>query len=121
MKHRTPSRKAATLAIGTSVALATAVLAGGVWAYMRRLLPSGTRAAAAALAVFFFSPVLPLLLWSGVHLSLFDHLTFLFTSGEGMPAWHLWGYLHTVLAVGLMPVCLLGIERAMDPARRRPA
>jgi hypothetical protein len=29
MKHRTPSRKAATLAIGTSVALATAVLASG--------------------------------------------------------------------------------------------
>jgi hypothetical protein len=100
--------------------IAAALLAGGVLAYLRRLLRPREVFAAAALALFFFSPVLPGLVWSGAPLSAHDHAALLLTSGEAMPAWQMWGYLHTVIALGLIAACLLGIERALS-ADRRPA
>ncbi len=99
--------------------VAAAVLARGVWAYAHRLLAPGRSTATAALAIFFFSPVLPALQWSGVPLSSHVHAALLLTSGDAVPAWQLWGYLHTVIVIGLLPLCLLGLERALAPDLRR--
>jgi len=102
--------------------VAAALLAGGVWAYLRRLLAPGhpgQQAAAAALAIFFFSPVLPALQWTGAQLSAHVRAALLLTSAEAMPGWQLWGYLHTVIVLGLMPLCLLAIERALAADHRR--
>jgi hypothetical protein len=98
--------------------IAAAVLAGGVLAYLRRLLRPGEMFAATALALFFFSPVLPALVWSGAPLSAHNHAALLLTSGEAMPAWQMWGYLHTVIVMGLMALSLLGVERVLSADRR---
>jgi hypothetical protein len=104
--------------------VAAGLLARGVWGYVRGFLAPGEYLAAAALAIFFFSPVLPVLAWSGVPLSAHVHTALLLTSGDATPGWQLWGYLATAVALGLMPMCLLGIERALragaEPGRRSP-
>jgi hypothetical protein len=45
---------------------------------------------------------------------------FMIGTTEVMPAIQLWGYLHSALTIGLMPLFLLGVERLLDPSRRRP-
>ncbi len=100
--------------------IAAAALGVGAWAYVSRLLNGHARLAAAGLALFFFSPALPVLDWGGVSLDGLDRFTMLLVSGESMPALQLWGYLHAALVIGLMPLVLLGTERVLDPARRRP-
>jgi hypothetical protein len=97
--------------------VAAGLLARGVWGYVRRFLGPGEYLAAAALALFFFSPVLPVLAWSGVQLSAHVRSALLLTSGDATPGWQLWGYLPTAIVLGLMPLCLLGIERALQPGR----
>lgn len=101
--------------------IACVVLAVGVLAYVRRLVEGrAARAAAAFLAVFFFSPALPLLDWTGNDLDPLDNLFLLFSSGDPMAGLQTWGYLHTVTVIGLMALFLLAAERAIDPERRRP-
>jgi hypothetical protein len=91
--------------------VAAALLGFGIWAYCGRFLAGRGRIAAALLAAFYFSPVLPLLVWGDAGLSGFDHFLFTVVSGEAMPALQLWGYLHTALALGLMPLAVLAAER----------
>ena len=91
-------------------------------AYVHEFL-EGTRArlVALVLAVLYFSPILPLLDWLGL-ISLFDRFEFLLISGELMPAWQMWGYLHAVIAVALLALALLATGRAVeaeDPSTRR--
>lgn len=100
--------------------IAAASLGIGAWAYASRLLDGRARLAAVGLALFFFSPVLPLLDWGGASLGSLNHFELLLVSGESMPALQLWGYLHAALVIGLVPLVLLGSERVVDPARRRP-
>lgn len=94
------------------------VLLGGYAAYVRRLVvaDAGARAAALALALFFFAPVAWLSDWA----SLGDaDLRFgsLVIALELFPAGLLWGIIPTAIALGLMPLFLLGAERLVDGER----
>src|SRR5205085_1657681 len=76
------------------------------------------RTAAAVLALSFFTPVAPILHYL-VHvpegtLAGLSHL-----DNEVPAAVRLWGYAPAAIAVGLVPLCLLGVERVLDPGRRR--
>ena len=89
----------------TPVALAT--LLCGFALYVQRLVRGRpAQAAALALALFAVSPTAAFLSWT-------NHAASAATiaAGEMSPAFHLWGYLPTALAVGLMPLVLLGCER----------
>lgn len=87
----------------------------GFRAYVRRHLPRGAAASSAlALGVFFHSPVAVLALdtghwWRGI--------------GELPPdlanSFALWGYFARAIAVALVPVMLLGIERLLDGSTAR--
>lgn len=99
--------------------VAAALLGAGAWLYAGRFLEGRARVTATVLGLFFFSPVLPLLVWSGIDLPDLDHLLFLFTSNESMPAIQLWGYLHAAVVVGAMALFVLGAERIVDARRRR--
>jgi hypothetical protein len=98
--------------------VAIALLFGGFLAYSRRLLPNRASAAAAALlALFFASPVAALMDWltlGGSKLRL-DAVT---VAGETFPAGQV-GYHPTGIAMGLMPVFLLMLERAIRDGGRR--
>ncbi|MDX6672290.1 MAG: hypothetical protein QOI91_2653 [Solirubrobacteraceae bacterium] len=98
--------------------VAALVLAGGFAAYVRgfRLGRAGT-AAALALALAYFSPLLPVLDWAGV-LDPFQRFLALLVSGELMPAWQLWGYTHAALALGAMAGAAVFAERALSAADR---
>jgi hypothetical protein len=102
--------------------VAIAALFGGAVAWTSRLLPAQgfSRAAALALALFFVTPAAPLVLWftlgSGSLRVALQQL-----SGEVTSAGALWGYLPTAIAVGLMPVTLLALERAGRARSRRDA
>jgi hypothetical protein len=100
--------------------LALLVLYGGFLAYVRRMVDEpGRRLAALALGLFFVTPAYPLLEWG--HLGS--------ATGQGVvrglayfmsPAMSLWGYFHIAIAVGLMPVFVLAVERLLEPDRRAP-
>jgi hypothetical protein len=97
------------------VPVAVAVLALGFTAYVRRLLddPRG-RVAALAIALFFVTPAHAVIGWGDV--SGAEGMGLL--AGELSPALLSWGYLPTIVSLGLMPLFLLGVERVVDPARR---
>jgi hypothetical protein len=87
------------------------VLFAGCAAYIRRMLDGrGERLAALALALFYLPPTTPLLQRTGLGSSHADGLANLFAF-ELTPATYLWGYVQTAMAVGLMPLFLLAIER----------
>jgi hypothetical protein len=98
--------------------VAVAALAAGVWLYAGRFLAGRERLAAVAVALFFFSPLAPLLIWGGADLDPVDHLVLLFTSGESMPALQTWGYFHAALSIGLMALFLVGVERLLAGGAR---
>jgi hypothetical protein len=122
-----PTGWASAAGLGLTVAywawkpVAVLVLFAGVLVWGRRLLPDapGRRAAAALLALFYFSPLAALLLWAdaGSDASRNDLFT---AAGEVFAAGSLWGYLQTAIAIGLMPTFLLAVERLLDPQRRAP-
>lgn len=97
--------------------VAVVVLFAGVLAYARRLLPTGSgwRAAAVVLSLFYYAPISWLLStglgFTGVHGD---------AAGELFAAGQLWGYLPNALALGLMPLFLIGAERILDAGRRPP-
>jgi hypothetical protein len=117
----------ALVALGVSVQLAylvwkpvaVAALALGAFAWVRRLLPGRPRAqaAAAALALLSFSPLAALALWTdaGSDAARADLLS---TAAETFTAGSLWGYLPTVVAIGLMPLVILAVERGSTQDRR---
>ena len=99
--------------------LAVAVLFAGFAVYVRRTVPPPrlARMAALALALFFFSPAAPLVDWLGS-----DDAKLLFGTEvmglELFAAGYTWGGFATCIAVGLMPLYLLGIERLVERGSR---
>lgn len=88
-----------------------AVLFGGSAAYVRRTLEGrGARLAALALALFYLPPLAVLLNRTALGSDAADGLAYLF-GFQLSPATYLWGYVQTAIAVGLMPVYLLALER----------
>ena len=89
--------------------LAAPALALGTVAVAGRALPPGRgRVAAVAIALFYFSPVLPLLRWTGTGSAL-THYALLIPTGESMPAWQLWGYPHAGVTTGALAASLLAM------------
>jgi hypothetical protein len=96
--------------------VALLVLFLGFAAYVRRML-RGRWAATAALilALFYESPVSAVASWTG-HLSSAHRLALTLTTDDATSALNLWGFDHTAIAIGLMPVFLLGSERLLSGA-----
>jgi hypothetical protein len=86
-----------------------------VWGYASftgRFLKGRERAAALALALLFLSPLVPLFDYAGI-LNANGAYRAVVVAGHGAAYWQAWGFLPTVIALGLMPVFVLGIaERA---------
>ncbi len=91
--------------------VAILVTFAGCLRYVHRLLarPSD-RHVALALALFAVMPVVALVAWTGWG-GLRREYMFGFISGEMWSAHYLWGYLFTAIAVFLVPLVLLGLER----------
>lgn len=91
--------------------VAVALLFWGVLRYVRRLLPAGgPRYAALALGLFAVMPASAVVAWTGLGGKPRQY-TFDFIAGELGSAQYLWGYLMTAIAVALMPLVLLAVER----------
>lgn len=91
--------------------LAVALTFAGALAYVRRLLPAGwLRRAALAIALFAVMPAAAIVAWTGWGGKPRQY-TFDFISGEMWSGQYLWGYLMTAIAVFLMPLVLLAVER----------
>jgi hypothetical protein len=91
--------------------VAIGLMFGGSLAYVRRLLPAGgQRRVALVIALFAVMPACALVAWIGGG-NTPDSYTFDFISGEMWSGQYLWGYLMTAIAVGLMPLVLLAVER----------
>jgi hypothetical protein len=99
--------------------VAVGVLFAGYSAYVRRTFGDdrGTRLAALAIALFFFTPAGPLADWLGGDPKL--KFGTLVMGLEMFPAGFPWGGFAGTIAVGLMPLFLLGVERVLEPGRRR--
>jgi hypothetical protein len=97
--------------------VAAPALALGAVALARRALPSSrAQAAAVVLALFYFSPLLPLLAWTG-SIGAATRYELLLPVGESMPAWQLWGYPHAGVAIGLGTAALIGAVAVAHRAR----
>jgi hypothetical protein len=91
--------------------LAVALTFAGALAYVRRLLPEGwQRRIALVLVLFAVMPAAAVVAWSGWGGKPRQY-TFDFISGEMWSGQYLWGYLFTAVAVFLMPLVLLAVER----------
>jgi hypothetical protein len=90
--------------------VAIAALFAGCAAYAARFVPAGPdRVAAVAIGALFASPLGVVLGGEVLH-----------ATAETYPAARLWGYLPAAIAIGLMPLFLLGAERlARRPGRAR--
>lgn len=98
--------------------VAVLALFAGFAAYVRRLVePGWSRPAVLVLALFFFTPAAWLFDWAGVGSQNLQFGTYLLAV-EMFPGSFVWGLWPLALAVALMPVFLLCLERALDPARR---
>jgi hypothetical protein len=83
----------------------------GALVYVRRLLPAGgQRHAALLLILFAVMPASAFVAWSGWGGKPREY-AFDFISGEMWTGQYLWGYLMTGIAVFLMPLVLLAVER----------
>jgi len=87
--------------------------------YARRLLPpGGPQRAALVLILFAVMPASAFVAWSNWGGNPRQY-TFDFISGEMWSGQYLWGYLMTAIAVFLMPLVLLGVERWRRERRTR--
>ncbi len=97
--------------------VAIGVTFAGALAYVRRLLPAGgPRHAGLILVLFAVMPATALVAltgWGGKP----RQFTFDFISGEMWTGQYLWGYLPTAIAVFLIPLVLLGLERCRRGGR----
>ena len=101
--------------------VAIAALFAGAAMLAEHTLPRPSRATAVCLALFMLTPVASLVAW--VHVgSLAWRTGVLQVGAEAMTAGELWGYLPSAIAIGLMPIVLIALDRALQPAglRRRP-
>jgi hypothetical protein len=96
--------------------LGVAVLFAGFALYLRRMLPGDPRVRWAALAVSlsFVTPAAPFLWWADVS----ERGRLADLAGELFPGGQLWGYVPTAIAVGLVPLALLAVERGLRGDRR---
>lgn len=112
--------------LGLSLALAyllfkpiaiVALLLGAV-AWARRTFADqlAARAAVATLSLFLYTPLAALFSWTQLGSGSFRFSLYLL-GDELLAANKLWGYVPSALAVALVPVALLTIERAIDPDR----
>jgi hypothetical protein len=90
------------------------VLFLGFAAYVRHQFPDNPRAQAAVLvlALFYETPLLAVAHWTSL-LSPGHELQLLFASDDAYSALNLWGFEHTAIAIGLMPVFLIACERLL--------
>ena len=96
------------------------VLFGGVLAYARRTLEGRwEQLAAAAVALLYVPPAMALMGRTGIGDEFDDGVVNLFAF-QVAPTTYLWGYVQTAIAVGLMPVFLLALERLLKDGGRRP-
>ena len=96
--------------------VALLVLFDGSAAYVRRhVRPRWTAAAALAVALFYESPLYALASWTG-HLSGVHRLELVLSTDDATSALNLWGFEHSAIAIGLMPVFLLATERLLAGA-----
>lgn len=94
--------------------VAIGLLFYGALRYVRRFYPSaGQRHSALILALFAVMPAVAIVAWTGWGGKPRQY-TFDFITGEMWTGQYLWGYLFTGVAVGLMPLVLLGAERWRD-------
>ena len=102
--------------------VALLVMFFGFTAYVRHLLPGrrGQQAVALFLALFYASPVPAVANWTG-HLSAIHRFQLTLATTDANSALNLWGFEHTAIAIGLMPVFLILAERliARGEAARR--
>jgi hypothetical protein len=91
--------------------VAVGVTFAGTLAYVRRLVPAvWPRRVALVVALFAVMPAAAVVAWTGWG-GRPRQYTFDFISGEMWSGQYLWGYLFTAIAVFLMPLILLAIER----------
>jgi hypothetical protein len=102
-----------------AVALFAAAVAWARRAFAARL---AARAAVVALALFMYLPLAALFSWANSGPGPFRFQLYLLAY-ELLGANKLWGYVPSALGLALVPVALLAVERAVDPARggRHPA
>jgi hypothetical protein len=74
------------------------------------------RAAAVALSLFLYTPLTALVSWASLGAGPFRFQMYLLAY-ELLPANKLWGYVPSALGLAMMPVVLLGTERALSAAR----
>ena len=97
--------------------VAIGVVFAGAVAYTRRLLPAGgARHSALLLICFAVMPATAIVAWSGWG-GKPRQFSFDFISGEMWTGQYLWGYLPTAIAVFLLPLILLGVERYRNGRR----
>ncbi len=88
--------------------LAAVVLALGTVVIAVRVLPGfRARLTAVVLGLFYLTPLLPLLAWTG-GIGAIPRYQLLLVAGETMPAWQLWGYPHTAITVGALAGAFAG-------------
>jgi hypothetical protein len=94
--------------------VAVLVLFLGFAAYVRHLLPHSCRQQSAALflALFYQTPVLAVVTWVG-HLSALHEGQLVQATFDPYAAISLWGFDHTAITIGLMPVFLIAVERIL--------
>lgn len=90
------------------------LLFAGAAAWARRFVPGsgGARLSALLLNLFLFAPTSAIALWASVG-SAARQARLQQLAGEVCPAGLLWGYLPSAVAVGLTPIVLLAVERAL--------
>jgi hypothetical protein len=104
-------------------AIAVLVLAAGVTAWCRRLLggrgrPVGPELAAVALALYAVTPATALVNWLQLGSARFRFDIYL-AGDELLTATKLWGYMPAALAIGLMCLALLALERSLEAGGAR--
>jgi hypothetical protein len=93
------------------------VLVYGFKAYVARNVEGEwARRSALVIALFYFTPLLPILDYGGVFNR--DQNWFsTIAAADLAPYWQAWGYLPTLAALGLMPVYLLGLDAILNSSR----
>lgn len=96
--------------------VAIALLFGGAAAWAERFFPEGwaARAGAIAIALFLVTPLAAFSSWTQAGSGPFRFSLYLL-GDELLAAGKLWGYLPSALGLGLVPIALLAVERAIDP------
>ena len=98
--------------------LALVTLAYGYARFTGRFLAGREHAAAFALSLLYFSPLVPLFDYGGI-VNANGANDLVIAASHGASYWQAWGFLPTVIALGLMPLFLLGVEAMIsgDPDR----